>query len=316
MNVYQPFVNSRTDAALYQDAQNQLNGYSWDKAILDIQSMSTSAQKQRNVMFTYATALAGKCGFQLLNFYNYLSHTFSGGGSVASLSLSLMQAYQGQTINMLVNGVVNPVNTTDTYCSWAQQIMDNIQTQYGTWTSDEQFFVTNFSLAKIGMILNVTAAKTQTMSSGLLIPDATFDSCQVATGMSDFYVKQITTGFALFLQNINALAGIISLPNISGASVTSVWCGTPYQLMPLPQYAFNFCSHTQPAQVTANDIKNVRGILMSSQTQPEGFGILAVLDKTTYPNSSSDPGSNLWQCDGTAYNMPGAGVEGLLGCCP
>jgi hypothetical protein len=315
VNVYQPLVNAHSDPALYQDAQNQMNAQQWDKAISDIQSMTTAGQGQRNVMFTFATALAGKCGFQLVNFYNYLSRVFSGGATVSSLTLLLMQAYQGATINMLVNGVIAPVNTTDTYCSWSQQIMDNIQTQYGTWTSDEQFFSVNFSLAKIGMILAITAGQGNTQSGGLLIPDATFDSCQAAS-ISDFYTTQITTGLSIFLQNINALSGIISIPTVGGLSVTSVWCGAPYQINPTPQFAFNFCTHTTPIQVTANDRKNIRGALTSSQTQPEGFGVIALLDKTTYPNSSSDPGSNIWQCDGTAYNMPGAGVEGLLGCCP
>ena len=260
-NLYQGFTNLNSDSALYQQALNAINSQSWTTAIKDIQSMSTNGQNSRNVMFTYATALAGQCGFQLLPFFNYLSAAFSGGGGGApsSLFLSLMQAYQGQTINMLAPGVVNPVNTTDTYCSWSQQIMDNIQTTYGAWTTDEQFFVVNFSLAKIGMILNITAGAGGTLSGGKLIADATFNGC-TAGKISDFYVKQITTGLSLFLNNFTTL-GIFGSLQTGGNNVTTVWCGTPYQVGPVPQLAMNFCNHVTPAAVTANDLLNVRGIL-------------------------------------------------------
>ena len=301
------FVNPNSDAALYQDALNQMNTLNWKKAISDIQSMSPPAQNTRTVMNTFAQALAGQCGFQMLSFITALSTAWSGGGTPSSILLTLMQSYHGVTINMAVPGAPTPpVATTDTYCSWSQQIMDNIQTTYGTWTSDEQSFVLFFSLAKIGMILNTTAGAGNTLNgSGKQIADVTFNACSTVS-LPNFYAKQVTTGLALFLQYYTTISFLSNL-NSSGVALPLIFCGA------LPYMAMNFCSHLTPAAVTTNDLYNVRG-LITSATSSVGFNIITLLDKAYVPSQGTNPGGGIWQCTDGAYTPPGA--EGLLNCCP
>lgn len=310
-NLIAGFSNKNTDPALYQDALDQINASNWLAAITDIQSMSAAGQSGRNVMFTFATALAGECGFQLGTFFTGLSNSWSGGGTPSSILLTLMQSYTGATINMTVAGATAPTlatdPTTNNYCAWSQQIMDNIQANYGVWNSNEQTFVVFFALARMGMILQVTAgAGATTNGAGKQIPDVTFNACKVAS-MNDFYATQMVAAMALFLNNYTIIPFLSSL-NSGGVSLLTALCGP----VAGGNLAMNFCSHMTPVAVTNNDRFNVRGMITGSTANP-AFDILTVLDKV-YADASTDPGGGIWQCDGLAYTPPP--VEGLLNCCP
>ncbi len=219
------FVNPNSDAALYEDALIAINASKWTTAIADIQAMSPSGQSARTTMFTFATALAAIYAFSAHSLVPGFDAALGGGGAPVALMLTLMQAFQNTTVNMLVPGVVAPVNTTDTYCSWAQQEMDDIQTNYGAWNINEQTFVVLFSLAKIGMILKTTAGAGGTMSGGNLIADATFNSCLPAGALSNFYATQVATGWSLFLQYYTVIPFLAAL-QVAGVTLPALLCGT------------------------------------------------------------------------------------------
>ena len=289
------------DQGAYTNMVLNMNNSKWTAALKNYAAMTTSYQNQRSVQNLYAQALAGACGFSFLNFFNSLS-----GQSSSSLPffLWMMQSFKSTTITMQETGGVTPSaasSTSDTYCAQAQQVMDNIQTNYGSWNSSEALFVAVYSLARIGMNL-----KYWLDPSGAGVVASTQDVCTNATtGIPDYYIKQVITGLALLIQNIAYLAS----SGFSSGSLAS-YCTTLTAINP----AISICNDFTPSTISATDVKAMRSLLSMQYTGVGGLGT-TLNGVGLYPQgsavtaASTDPGSSSWQCTGL-------GASGPLSCCP
>lgn len=300
-----------TDAALYVDAKKSMSAQDWDTALTKFALMSTNFRADRTVAYDYAVALAGKCGFDMLDFSAALTSASMGADSgdpaVMPYLYFVMQAYNQKTINMKVTGVTTPSAVTDTYCSWSQSILDATKAAYGSWNTNEQFFVAMFSLARMGMILRHLADADSTDNNGDGTMDATFDACESGTDMIDFYATQMVTSFALVIENY---AGLISGSAGTSLDAFAAIC-TASNL--------TLCTHTTPASVTANDRKNIRSLIMMGEDGTGFDGLGAQNDVAGAAMTDPAVGSK-WACNGAAATgpvpLPPPNVELLLNCCP
>ncbi len=322
-NVEKGFTNVNSDPVLFQDAKIQVDNQNWDTAIADFRLMTPAyLNSSREHLFLFASALAGKCGFQFTSFFNAMGSLNVGGAS--PLFLTLLALYKGQTTNLTVSGATAPALVGDSlstdYCAWAQQEMDVIKTNFGGWNSDDNLFVLLFSLAKIGIVLHNFA---DTGDAGTV--DLTFDGCQrrivhapsTVTGMTDFYTVQLVTGFALFLQNFTSLfpapAGgdaVCPAPLGTGAS-TAPYCAFKNLQQTCTTSGLSFCTATTPAAVTTSDILNMRSVLMANSVVPVlgqlGLGIVAGLSSF---QDTAVASAGQWNC--VPIGLP---AGGLVGCC-
>lgn len=305
-NLYQGMSNSLSDGALLSQAKQKISISDWDGAIAKFQLMTPSYLATREVAFQYASALAGKCGFNYLDFSTSLGSASVGNtAGTVPFFLWLMQAYMDKEVHILKTGVTAPTAVTDSYCSWAQSILDGVKTNYGSWNTDETNFVVMFSLAKIGIYLRAWADLDGTNSLGDGTIDSTFDACQAAS-LDDFYVTQIVTGFALVINNFaNVVTGGM------GNSLTAIQtlCSDPPTGIGLA-----FCGHTTPATVTATDRLNIRGMLMMDDQNLVlgGLGLNEFTSAATL--AATTPGTGAWRCNLLGGTPPP--TEYLLNCCP
>jgi hypothetical protein len=300
LNIYSGLSNTVSDSALYAEALKKLNSGDYDGAIGYFQTMSTAAQGNRDVAYDFASAAAGKCGYDFITFANYMAAVPADFGSTIPPSATttpvlyyLMNGFVGTTINTTVSGQTDPTAagdaTTRDYCAWAQQLMDNIKTNYGSWNTKESSFVFYFAMARLGIILR--AWGDINVADGDGTADASFNACD-STDLPDFYANQLVTGFALMNETSASVAGL-------GAVIGAL-------LTPFCAAYGNLCTHTTPSTVTAADRKNVRGLSLLAYVN--GFSMYNAM---VAPSQGSDPATgNQWQCDGTNA----AGTD--LNCCP
>jgi|GEM_PF-6883294 len=289
-----------TDLSNYISMQTNVDSSSWDLALANYKSMSTSYQNQRAVQNLLASTLAGKCGFNFLTFLTALQTGTPGtGAGNKPLFLYLMNAFSSTTVNMQVSSSVAPVSATlvtDTYCSWAENVMYNLQQTYGVanLTTDEKIFFSVYSLAKIGLILKYWMDRNGTGS-----PTTTVDICNNSaidnsTGIPTFYMNQIVSGFA----NFNRYSA--SIPSLgSSFGTVATLCTT------ITGAGGTICTDYDPTTVSTTDEKLMRSILTVNDTGTyAGLGLNSFT--SAVPSAATDPGSNLWQCSNAVFAL----------CCP
>lgn len=304
-NFYKGLAVTSGDDALLAQMDIDINASSWDAALIDYNAMTPGSKAKRSIMFKYAQSLAGKCGFNFLDFFTALGTANFGAGGTPLMSW-LMSAYKGKKINMIVPGSTPTAAadaTTGSYCSWSQKIMDDIKTANTTWNADEQLFVTVFNLAKIGMILRYFA---DVDGAGLLgngVVDSTFDMCKTAS-LPDFYAVQLVHSFSLVLSE--GPAAITSLAT-TFTDISSLCSSAPVTGLGL-----TMCGRTSISAVTALDIKNMRGLalLYKAAAPAVSVGLWAAAPTMGEVVGATDVGAVHWQCNGASY------VAGTLGCCP
>jgi hypothetical protein len=304
-NFIRGLASSGSDDALLTQMDIDINASSWDAALTDYNALTAGSKAKRAIMFKYAQSLAGKCGFNFLEFFTALgSANFGAGGS--PLMYWLMNAYKGKTINMLVPGSTPTAAgdvTTGSYCSWSQKIMDDIKTANTSWTTDEQLFITVFNLAKIGMILRFFG---DVDGAGLLgngVVDASFDMCKTAS-LPDFYAVQLVHSFSLVLsEGPSAISSLAS----TFTDISSLCSAAPVAGLGL-----TMCGRTSISTVNATDIKNMRGLalLYKAAAPAVSVGLWGGAPSFGEVVGATDAGSVHWQCTGLAY------AAGSLGCCP
>lgn len=311
-NLYLGKSNMNSNAALYVDAKASMSAQDWDTALTKFSLMDTGFRSDRAVAFDYAAALAGKCGFDMVTFSTALSAASLGANSADPTTMPLfyflMQAYQQQTINMNVTGVTTPSAVTDTYCSWSQSIMDNIKSSYGSWTANEKFFVVMFNLARIGMTLRKLADADGAGNNGDGTMDNTFDACDSTTDMIDFHANHLVTAFANVVQNYS---GLVSGANGAALDGFATLCTTTN---------LTLCTHTAIADVTANDRKNIRSMVMLSEDGTFGLDGIGAQNDVTGGNAADPAVGTKWNCSGLNTTgpapLPPPNVELLINCCP
>lgn len=232
-----------TDAALLFEAKKKMNSALWTDAITLIARMSATAQAERSTKVTLASAYAGRCGLDLIRLADQIST--SSGTNFFSILGSAMRAATGPSV---------------TDCVSAETTLLSISSDPQALTADENMMLSFIGFSKIGAILATYADLDDDGSA-----DAGFDACDTAD-IPEAMVRQFGTGITLAIASLNATGSSIA----SGLStaVTSA-CTTLGGLDP----AYNFCSITDPADFTADQIKALGGLIHS--TDNPGVGTCA-----------------------------------------
>lgn len=236
-NLYDGIATNKTsNEALYEDALKSLDDQNYDVAIAKFEAMSSDFASVTVVRENWAGALAGKCGFNFLNYFNYFS-TAPGGSPTF--------------FNYLMTPWVQ-VETLPDYCKQAESKIKEIWVNEAA-SAKQQLFIAILSLAKMGSYVRSDADQDSTGNLGDGSADAGFDSC-AAGSISDADVAELVTGISLFLQNIAGFSA--TLGGVSGfATDMTTACAL---LTPNP------CATTEAANVTAGMITSVRKLLDST----------------------------------------------------
>lgn len=259
-NLFTTFADTSTNDALYQDAIIKVDQGNYNGALSDIGSMTGSYPSQPQVLELQASAYAGLCGFNFLNF----AQAFSGLGSTLLFPFLLAQF-----------PTTNGAAIDD--CSTAINIIESIG-PIGSRTTDQNTFLALVSLAKIGVILSFYDGNgTATVNTG-------YDACTSGAtrtqggNMTDADAAQIGTGITVAAANLAAIASAVKLGSGSLTSINTL-CGQ------VPGGAA-LCAITDPTAFTAPELLAIRS--MVKENSVIGLGI-------TVANGTTCPG-NVTQC--------------------
>lgn len=231
-NVYSGLANKTSDDAVYEEVLKSVDSRNWNQALAQLASLSPSRQAERDVIETWAGALAGQCGLDFITYFNNLSS--------ASLTGSTIFKY---LMNAFTQVAVNPGS-----CQLAQLKMEEISVNPAQRTQGENLFIAVLGMVKIGTYLRSDADKDGVGGLGDGAVDAGYNSCNVPS-ISDADVTQVVTGVGLVSTNLTALTNVIPASAVGAAlSNISTACGAT-------------CAKTDASTVTAPDIKLVRDIL-------------------------------------------------------
>lgn len=247
VNVLETFANKNTDEAYYYDALKLINAAQYDAALEKMSLMSATYLAKREIVMLKASAYAGKCGLVFLQFASDLA-----GMRTTRLFPFLLGKFVGGT------------PTKIDACSTAETLIQGIGS-ISARTSDENMALVLISFAKIGNVLSLYADSNQ---NG--VPDPAFNACTetpratrpTAAVAGDWFnadLRQFGSGITLALANIGAVSGSVDLGSDSMDSITDA-CDTLETLNP----AYNFCSITDPAAFTTNQLKGIKSMLKES----------------------------------------------------
>lgn len=242
-NLYTPLANKETDEARYEEAMKYLNAGDYDAAATQFELLSDGFRSQVTVRQYYASALAGKCGYSMANFIEFLG---SADFSTSPFFKSLMNQFTGVAVR-------------PEFCTAAENEIKAIWAM-STPTASQQFFMSILSMSKIGAYLRSKADIDGTGNLGDNSADPGFDVCNSsASNFTDDEVKEVVTGFSLMLLNIGGFLGSMSGGTADVIDDINTACGL---MTPNP------CATTDPAGVDAGMVASMRDMLNTAQTNP------------------------------------------------
>ena len=236
-NILEDSAKTNTDEALFFEAKKLLNDADYTGAIVQFERMSASYLASREVVPHYASAYAGRCGLSYLGFVESL-------GSIGTTKLFrfLMNTYPGSVASQVTD------------CMTAESIMLTAVSDPALRTVDENLLVTFTSFTKIGTILN-TYADTDNDGS----PDGGFDACN-AGSLAEADARQVATGLAIALAALQEAASETTIGSGETSTLTS-GCADLAVLAP----TFDFCTVTDPATLSADQIKGIRSVIQENE---------------------------------------------------
>ncbi|MCS6839025.1 MAG: hypothetical protein NZ480_09300 [Bdellovibrionaceae bacterium] len=257
-NPIKKFSNASTNEAIYEDAMKLYNNGQFTESIQKFAQLSPQFLNQREVRFNYAKALAGKCGYTFIDFISAVSSANFGGSNTFFQTL----------LSLWGNKHVLP-----TFCTQAEAQVKIIWSQLNSpseRTTSEKFFMALISLAKMGMYMRVKFDIAENSGLGNGVVDTGVNSCTNSPNplfFSDAEIKEIITGFALFVENLTAIGtALANLSSITG--LTNGLCSYP---------GVTFCSVTDAANVTSAQVTQLRKLLRSSSTGLDGVSCVPII---------------------------------------
>lgn len=237
-NLYGELADKNSDDALIFDAKTAVNAQDYDGAIniLTVQ-LSANGQLKTEAREVLASAYAGKCG---LNFVNYVD------ALAAASSGSAFQLAAAPFVGLAVNS---------NYCLMSLHTLDLIGPNTSR-TTDQNAFA-----AVVGMVLMGTSTRTATddiPSLGDGTQDAPNISCDTVT-VTDAEVDQIILGYGYMSTNLAALTAA-QIGNSSSGTFTSstAICDAAIQAINGPSAT---CKITDAAQITTQLRDTMRDLL-------------------------------------------------------
>lgn len=242
-NAFLESAKKDSDAALLFEARKQMNNSDWSGAITSIGLMTAVGRATRESKTALASAYAGRCGLNFVDFADRISN--AGTTNYFPLFLSFYKAGGSVAI---------------TDCTAAEAQMLSISTTAADRTADENVFLAFAEFAKIGVILAHYADSNDDGTA-----DAGFDPCDT-NDLPTAVLREIGTGITIAVASLSATGGSVGA---SLASSVSSACSVLAGVNP----ALNFCSITDPSAFTANQLKAIGGIVRT--TDNPGLGTCA-----------------------------------------
>ncbi len=233
-NAFLESAKRDTDAALLFEAKKQMNGSQWTAAIDTLLRMSPTGRAERAAKTALASAYAGRCGLNLIRLADQLSNAGNGGG--------LFALFMGALQNATVSSVAD--------CKEAEETLRSISTDPAARTVDENLMLSFIEFSKMGAIL---ATYADTNNDGTADPG--FDACNVAD-LPEAMVREFGTGITLAIEGLNASGSTLGS---SLATAVSGACSALAGVNP----AYDFCSITEPADFSADQVKALAGLIHS-----------------------------------------------------
>lgn len=240
-NAFLESAKRDTDAALLFEAKKQMNGSQWTAAIDTLLRMSPTGRAERSAKTALASAYAGRCGLNLIRLADQLSNSSGSSGLFALF----MTAMQSATTSSIAD------------CVEAEEVLRSISADPASRSVDENSMLSFVEFSKMGAILSTYA---DTNDDGTA--DPSFDACDTGD-IPEAMVRQFGTGMTLAIEGLNASGSSL------GSALATAVSGACAALAGVDP-AYDFCSITDPADFTADQVKALSG-LIHSQDDP-GLG--------------------------------------------
>lgn len=181
-NLFDEASNKTTDEYYFEEAERANNQTAYDTAIEYIQKMSASYQARSQTKELLASAYAGKCGLNFLNYAESLKTTT--GTSAFSIMMAPMIG----------------IASDPSFCLLALQTMDSIGTKAQRTTSQNTFTAV-VGAVMIGSALRneVDASPAATYGNGINEKTSCFGDASVSS------INNTIVGFGYLAENIDAL---------------------------------------------------------------------------------------------------------------
>lgn len=216
-NILSEFGSRNSDEALLFDAQTAINAQQYDEAVNIItQRVSASGQVTTKAREILASAYAGQCG---LNFVEYTT--------------GLSEATSGSTF-VLVSSPFVGIAVSPGSCLSALQTLDLIG------ANTERTANQNAFAAVVGMVLMGSATRLYT-DDNPVHGDGSEDALNASCSLTNAQIDNIILGYAYMAQNFAALSGQIGASSSTTVSDSITICNA---------IAGGACSNTDPAQIT------------------------------------------------------------------
>lgn len=201
-NLVSGLSSKTSDDYFYEEATKANNLQNYDSAITIITTkMSSIFQAQSKTKELLASAYAGKCGFNFLNYADALSKTTS-----TAPFMILMKPFVG-------------VAMTVSYCKLALTVMESIGSS-SSRTSSQNMFVAILGLSLIGGALRQYADKSPTLGDGTA-------DVNLCTTVTDAQVEDVIIGFGYFSLNIAYVtASLIGTGSLTALTTLNTVCST------------------------------------------------------------------------------------------
>lgn len=201
-NIFESASKQDSDEALFENAKKYVDAQQWDSALGEFNKLSSDFGAREEVLEYWASAHAGKCGLNFVEFFMTLANL----GSDA-------------LFKTLMNSFTN-VNVSPYHCYLAQLKMEEIAPTPSTRSVSQNLFMVILGLTRIGTYLRASADQDNDDTM-----DAGFNACTVGSygateaarisagtddELSNEEVKMIITGLGLLIMNLTgAVEGLV-----------------------------------------------------------------------------------------------------------
>jgi len=209
VNILEEFGDPDTDMAKYHEANRLISKGMYSDALTVFSTMSANFLTKPEVIQLRASANAGLCGLDFLNFVTEISN------------IGTTKLYQ---LLMAGRASIAPDTNNITYCSTAISLIQSLGATGATRTDDENIFLAAVAFIQMGVIFSVYA---DTDNNGTL--DGGFDAC-AGGSIADAQIDQYGAALMIAIESINAITN----PAFGGAEASTVntvcatLAGAPY----------------------------------------------------------------------------------------
>lgn len=231
-NVFNELGSKNSDDALIFEAKQAVNVLQYDSAVTIITTrVSSSGQQKLSAREVLASAYAGKCG---LNFVEYVD--------------GLANAVSGSTFVLMANPFVGKVVDPPS-CLLGLQTMDLIGTNAQRTATQNAF------TAVLGMVLMGSATRLYT-DNNPVNGDGAQDAAGISCGLADAQMDNVILGYAYMAQNFSSISA-----SIGGSSETTI----NDSITICQGLAGAACTNTNPASITAGTRDAMKDLMNTVQ---------------------------------------------------